>query len=366
MINSIDIRNFKNISSQTIDFEQLTVVVGANASGKTTLLEALHMAVRAATGDPKMVFGYERHCDWLYCRGGKGDLVLACETPDGRFSVNATPPSDFPPMQRSEIGRGVWQFSIDPPPGDERAKVLRSARSMVFLHLTASELAKASYSDREPPRVEHDGYGLASVLAYMLLIDRDSFDQLEALMCELIPNLLRIRIRKTTVKRAEKELIRFGEDSVQRRLTRTFQGESLLFDFRNASDVSAHTVSEGTLLLLGLLTVLLGPAKPQILLMDDIEHGLHPRAQRALLDILRRVMEIRSELQIVATAHSPFLLDSLEPSQVRLVAADEQGHSVFGRLVDHPEFQKWKDEMAPGEMWSMFGEQWVAGGSVKQ
>ena len=24
-----------------------------------------------------------------------------------------------------------------------------------------------------------------------------------------------------------------------------------------------------------------------------------------------------------------------------------------------PEFEKWKDEMDPGEMWSLFGEKWL-------
>ena len=34
---------------------------------------------------------------------------------------------------------------------------------------------------------------------------------------------------------------------------------------------------------------------------------------------------------------------------------------MVAKLDEHPEFDKWKDEMAPGEMWSMFGESWVSG-----
>lgn len=362
MITSIRIRNFKSILDQQVDFGQLTVVVGANASGKTTLLEAILLAVQSATGDPSEVFANHQHCDWLYTRGGTGDMQLVCETPSGSWSVSATPPRDFPPMERESIGKAIWRFSVQPPAGADRDQVLGSARGTVFLHLNARQLAKASYSDVEPPRMEFDGEGLATALAYLLLTDRERFDQLEDLMCEFIPNLFRIRIRKETVKRAEHELIRFGDDAVERRSIRTFQGEALLFDFKNATDVSAHTVSEGTLLLLGLLTVVMGPSRPRVLLMDDIEHGLHPRAQRNLLEVLERVMKAQDDLQIIATAHSPLLLDALDPLQVRLVTADGQGHSVFGRLTDHPEFAKWKDEMSPGELWSLFGEQWLATG----
>lgn len=54
-------------------------------------------------------------------------------------------------------------------------------------------------------------------------------------------------------------------------------------------------------MLLGLLTVLLGPSKPSILLLDDIEHGLHPLAQKSLLDVLSRVMKRFPELQVLAS-----------------------------------------------------------------
>ena len=42
------------------------------------------------------------------------------------------------------------------------------------------------------------------------------------------------------------------------------------------------------------------------------------------------------------------------------MAADEDGHALCGRLTDHPKFAKWKEEMAPGELWSLFGEKWLA------
>ena len=64
----------------SIELERLTVFVGANGSGKTSVLEAIDLAVRAATSSPEKVFGYERHCDWLYTRGGEGDLSIKCVT----------------------------------------------------------------------------------------------------------------------------------------------------------------------------------------------------------------------------------------------------------------------------------------------
>ncbi len=96
----------------------------------------------------------------------------------------------------------------------------------------------------------------------------------------LISRLRRIRFRKARVYQTESELVRFGRDTLNRSIRRPYQGKLILFDFEHAENVSARTASEGTILILGLLTVLLGPTRPRILLLDDIDHGLHPLAQK--------------------------------------------------------------------------------------
>lgn len=373
MINSVEIRNFKCIRHQQIHLERLTVFVGANASGKTSVLEAIHYAVRAVSpkpgaphGKPEKVFGWQRHCDWLYTRGGSGDLLITCATPGGTFQVSATPAQAFPPTYPEQYGRSRWEFQVSSPEGMTFEDSLQPARSLVFLRLNAAKLAKPTYSDRMPPRVEFDGEGLAAVLAYIALNDPDGFDTLMGEMRALIPHLKRIRFTKAPVQQVEKEYVRFGDDAVERRSRRQYQGDAILFDFVNADNVSAQTVSEGTLMLLGLLTILLGPAHPNILLLDDIEHGLHPLAQKSLLEVLEKVMERFPNLQILASTHSPYLLDGLKAEQVRLMVLGPDGHSVCGRLTDHPRFEKWKEEMAPGELWSLFGEKWLAEGSGTQ
>jgi len=171
----------------------------------------------------------------------------------------------------------------------------------------------------------------------------------------LIPRLLRIRFRKATVYRTESELVRFGNDTVKRSSRRPYQGELILFDFEHADNVSARTASEGTMLMLGLLTVLLGPTRPRILLLDDLEHGLHPLAQKQMVEVIGQILQKYPDLQLLATAHSPYLLNYLAPEQVRIMAAGPDGHTRCGRLTDHPKFATWKEEMAPGEMWSLFG-----------
>src|ERR1700722_7082615 len=97
MINKVQIQNFKSLRDVSINLERFTVFVGANGSGKSSVLGAIHNAVRAATGDPQKVFSHERHGDWGYTRGGHGDLLIRCQTDKGEFCVEATPPEGYPP-----------------------------------------------------------------------------------------------------------------------------------------------------------------------------------------------------------------------------------------------------------------------------
>lgn len=60
------------------------------------------------------------------------------------------------------------------------------------------------------------------------------------------------------------------------------------------------------------------------------------------------------DLQIVATTHSPDLLDQLDPSQIRLLWLGEDGLTRCVPMNEHPDFDTWRDIMTPGEMWAVF------------
>ena len=162
MITSVIVENFKNIRHQEISLEPLTVFVGPNGSGKTSVLEAIYLALAAAR-KPEKVFTWRRHCDWLYSRGGSGDLSVLCSTTVGNVSVNATSPSDFPPRQTHRLGGGIWEFTVSRNGCVVHEETLGNGPSLAFFHLNAERLAERSYSDRDPPRPGPRGHGVASV-----------------------------------------------------------------------------------------------------------------------------------------------------------------------------------------------------------
>ncbi len=217
-----------------------------------------------------------------------------------------------------------------------------------------------SYDDQPVPSVTADGAGLSSVLAYLAANRSQVLGGIVQALRSVVPIVHGLRFPRAAVDRPETEVITVDGKTFTRQTERRYWGNALELDIGGPTGIPASMISEGTLLVLGILTALMGPEPAQLVLLDDIDRGLHPKAQRDLVAVLRRLMEHRPELQIVATSHSPYLLDCLRPEEVRLTTLRDDGTAVCGRLDEHPEFEKWKESMTPGEFWSTVGEQWLA------
>ena len=122
--------------------------------------------------------------------------------------------------------------------------------------------------------------------------------------------------------------------------------------------VPADLLSEGTLLAFGIHAVIQREHPPRLLLMDDIDRGLHPKAQRSLIQQLREVVK-ESGLSLVASTHSPYVLDELPAEAVRVVSTvGGEGTRVMA-LTDHRDWAEWKDTMSGGEFWAYVGDDWL-------
>ncbi|WP_437942847.1 AAA family ATPase [Sorangium sp. So ce341] len=240
----------------------------------------------------------------------------------------------------------------------ELAGELGSARK---LRLDIEALAAPSYSEEEAPRLDTDGSGLASVLADAAARTPEVFQAIQEAARQVIPTLERIRTRRAKVQRQERQEIRIdGEEAIHRPVDRVYWGHQLVLDLKGAPDVPAPLASEGTLLVIGLLTALWMEPRPRLLLLDDIDKALHPRAQEELVAQIRRILEMAPELQVIATSHSPYLLDHFDAQDVLLTALLPDGSTACARLADHPDFDRWKSTTRSGELWSFVGEDWVA------
>ncbi len=369
MINKVAFRQFKGLRSVDIALSQLTVIVGPNASGKTSILEGIFNLCGSVWSKPP-AWTNPYYLAFVYARGGQGDLQITGTSRDDTCSLRATPPTEFhsrDPMRnlpgnatshwevKSEVleKRNNWREITD----TDRLRL--GAFQANLLQFDASRLALPSYSELARPHVNINGEGLAPALAYVALNQPDRFREIQDRLRQIVPGLKRIRFDKMAANKLEHEIIVVDGVEVPRDVQRSQVQDLIMFDFEDASDVPSIMVSEGTLVGLGLLTVLLGPVRPKVILMDDLERGLHPRAQKSVMRILRELIAEDADLQIVATSHSPFVVDELQPSEVLLATSNATSGTTCANLNDHPEFDRWKDEMLSGEFWSVVGEDWL-------
>jgi len=72
-------------------------------------------------------------------------------------------------------------------------------------------------------------------------------------------------------------------------------------------EYTAPTLSEGTLRFIALAAAFFQPSMPKVLVVEEIEKGLHPSRLRLLLELMRSQSK-RTGTQVFATTHSPTLL----------------------------------------------------------
>ncbi len=373
MIHSVSFRNFKALRRVDLSLERLTVIVGENASGKTSILQGLHYLSRLATISPNEFLETSPHPWDLYSREGSGDLEVTAQLTEGRASFKITFSGPLPAdllqaarepgaVPRYELDASGQENGADQPPRRlwHLPTVCQALRGAALVWLDPAKCAGPSYSPEASRDISPDGTGLPSVLASLALTYPDEFEELQNLVRQVIPTVRRIRLIRVPMYRgAGGEWLELRGSAGTGTKDHLLPFDNLVFDMQGASSLPGQLVSEGTLLVVGLLTVLLRPPRPHLVLVDDLGHGLHPMAQQKLVGLLRALMERHPDLQIVATTHSPYLLDSLRPEEVRLTTLNEDGSTACAALTEHPDFERWKEEMAPGEFWSLIGEKWV-------
>jgi hypothetical protein len=142
---------------------------------------------------------------------------------------------------------------------------------------------------------------------------------------------------------------RVVEDAIEKRI---------LIEMREASsgkefDLRGWVLSTGTLRVLALLACLRHPTKaPPVLFVEEIENGLDPRTVGLLIEEIRSAVESGST-QVIATTHSPYLLDKLSLSQLVLAERENDGPPRFTRPADDAQVRAWSKEFAPGKLYSM-------------
>ncbi len=320
MIASIHFRHFKALRATSLHLTAFNLVIGPNGSGKSSLIQAIQR-LRFLSQQPL-------------------DTELQ--------------PSLSPELQHPEL---VFRF----PPPNEGIEVKLSCRAgMVCDHLHVSaissdnwEVLKQSLVTSRVYMFDHyamaapctgaveeglaaNGGNLAAVYHVIKRFDPGAFADLQAEVVRLLPEFSGLDVRENSEGLLELGLI-LRED-------REF--------------IPAEGLSQGVLYMLGYVALAFDPRPPSVVCIEDLDRGIHPRKLRELCDLLYRLSYPeqyglhRPPTQVIATTHSPYLLDQFRDHPEEVVIAEKQGRAAtFSRLVDRPDLKELLQEGSLGDMW---------------
>lgn len=360
MLDRLTFKNFKSLKDVSLDLSPLTVLVGPNGSGKSSVLTGtrlLSLLVLPRSGGPLA-----------------RDLIptIFSGAADPRRLASPGRPTTMELAMRAHGGQEL-ALSIDiPAPGKQDPRYALASReadgspptphdfaAVAHLHLDARALSRTSTTDEEEPRIAADGEGLASTLAWLAGARPDTLTGIAADLARVVPGVRRILTHRERVQERVMEKVDIDGQPIWRPVSRARLGDRFSIAFDDGSEVPADLLSEGTVLALGLLTKLQEPERPRLILLDDLDRGLHITAQASLVAVLRDLMKADPGLQILCTTHSTYLLNLFEPAEVRVLALDERRSTHARPLTAHPEFDRWKFGTQTGELWAALGDAWV-------
>lgn len=373
------IDDFKAYRSASVELEPLTLILGPNGTGKTSVLQAFELMASLVEAtirtvleqreweytdlshlrSPTKQFGFEVELAdslanpeetlcWKIRLGHKrgpgvasehitiGDEVLLARTWRDMRRLNRSTDE----MERiTQTLTQSWLSAVtveDANRFPELLAVADWARHVAgYIELQPAELRTASR--RTDEGIGRDGGRLAGFLAFLSAKHPDRFDAAIAAVRAVYPRLERVEM-----KSARAGWYRLA-------ITERWGNKELTFN--------AQQVSDGLLRLLAIAALAWSPTPPSLIMFDEIENGLHPHLLGAVIGLLQSVADRGT--QVVATTHSPVALNYVKSADQVLIASrnNKTGEATLTPLSHSRAYQRVADVMDPGEAWFNLGEE---------
>jgi len=122
----------------------------------------------------------------------------------------------------------------------------------------------------------------------------------------------------------------------------------LVIHYQGGLSVPSWVASDGTLRLLALTLPAYLPDVEGIYLIEEPENGIHPRAVETAFQSLSSIYGA----QILLASHSPVILSLSDPEQVLCFSKTEAGETDIVRGDEHPALRDWQRESSLGVLFA--------------
>ena len=368
---NLTVRGFRRLAEVDLELRPLTVLIGANGVGKSSLLDSLSILASSAQGNLNTTVSE---------MSGLAAMITYDRTTEVGFGISMTVPGHEPLdyslslrpqgpaylidretlQQRRERypnpflhidsrGTDIKYFEVDQGrlvrPNWEHNQLESSLSQVPKLFRAPEEfrqrLASSTFyhvlnvEPRSPVRLPQamrpaplpgkNGEDLVSSLYYLREAEPDRFEAVEDSLKAAFPGF----------KRLDFPPVAAGM------LAMTWRDNSF------SKPLYMHQVSEGMLRFVWLAALLQSPGLTALTLLDEPEVSLHPELLSLLAGLLR---EAAQRTQIVVATHSDRLIRFLKPNEVVVMDAAEGGTSTL-TWADELNLEQWLDEYTLDELW---------------
>ena len=359
-LDQLTLAGFKSIK-QLDDFklDRLNVLVGANGTGKSNLVDFFRMLRAMAEGGFQNFINDAGGADGFLFNGPKETPQIHAGLAFGangyRFTLEATVANEMVIREEATrftakdipgwIGRGwraqggnrkesalpVWKGQTNPFTSKRtvEAYVYEAVSSWTVYHVhdtSRTAPMRRDRSVRDYRELRPDAGNIAPFLLWMRGAFAERYQRIRETV-QLIAPFFDDFILEPQLK-GDNEMVRL--EWRQKGSTFPFQPWQL---------------SDGTIRFICLTTALLQPNPPSTMVIDEPELGLHPVALEAVAALLH---DVGGRTQLVVSTQSPALLDHFEPEHVVVVERSE-GASVFRRL-ERDALEHWIEDYSLGEL----------------
>ncbi len=376
-IEYLKVQNYRALHNLELkNITPLTVFLGANGSGKSTIFDVFAFLAECFTESLRKAWERRGRFKELRTRGSDGGIVIYIKyretekSPLITYHLTIDEENNHPfiaeewlNLQEEKTGKilrfldfkkgqGMVISGENPDENDER--IFEQLESPEFLAVnTLGQFAKhprvsalrrfitgwylsylsADHTRTIPPagvqeRLSPTGDNLPNIIQYLKEEHPERLEQILTTLSRRIPHLEKVS-------------------------TEIMQDGRLLLQIKDApfsQPILAKFASDGTLKMLAYLTVLYDPNPPQLIGIEEPENYLHPRLLPELGEECRAAS---SNSQLMVTTHSPFFVDALKPQELWILERDKKG---FTQATNTAHIQGIKEFMEHG---ALLGSLWM-------
>jgi predicted ATPase len=352
-IHSIKVQNFKSIrETEDIQIKAMNVLIGPNGAGKSNFISFFKFLNRVYEQQIQLYISQNGRAENFLYFGRKGSDFLSGKivfdnswkneytfkmVPDQTGNLifaeewsNFTRPGTTS-KDRSQISIGGNPETAMKTDDGYRNKYLRSqfkGFKLFHFHDTSfNSKVKQPSGTTDYANLSEDGGNLAAFLYRLQESNPQHFKIIERVIQSIAPFFDKFYLQPDEIN-SQQLFLRWQE-----------KGSDQLF--------TAHNLSDGTLRMICLTTLLMQPNLPSAIIIDEPELGLHPFAIQKLAAMLKSAS---TKTQIIVSTQSINLVDQFTADDV-IVVERENNQTVFKRQSEDA-LAAWREEYSLGELWS--------------